>query len=44
MAEAMARGWGALDSRSFLQLQTERAKVNIKVSAEDIKKVLDKEG
>lgn len=44
MAEAMARGWGALDSRSFLQLQTERAKVNIKVSAEDIKKLLEKEG
>jgi 3-hydroxyisobutyrate dehydrogenase len=44
MAEAMARGWGALDSRSFLQLQTERAKVSIKVSAEDIRKVLDKEG
>jgi len=44
MAEAMARGWGKLDSRSFLQLQTERAKVNIKVSAEDIKKLLEKEG
>src|SRR5687767_4645378 len=44
MAEAMARGWGALDSRSFLRLQTERAKVDIKVSAEDIQKVIEREG
>jgi len=44
MAEAMARGWGKLDSRSFLQLQTERAGVTIKVPADEIKKVLEKEG
>jgi 3-hydroxyisobutyrate dehydrogenase len=43
MAEAMARGWGALDSRSFLRLQTERAKVEIKVPAEDIQKVIERE-
>jgi 3-hydroxyisobutyrate dehydrogenase len=44
MAEAMARGWAAKDSRVFLLLQEERAKVNIKVPAEEIKKVLEKEG
>lgn len=44
MAEAMARGWSALDSRSFLQLQTERAQVAIKVPADAIKKVIEKEG
>ncbi len=44
MAEAMNRGWGARDSRVFLLLQEERAKVEIKVSAEEIQKVIDKEG
>jgi 3-hydroxyisobutyrate dehydrogenase-like beta-hydroxyacid dehydrogenase len=44
MAEAMARGWGAQDSRVFLRLQEERAKVDIKVPAEEIKKVIEREG
>ena len=44
MSEAMNRGWGARDSRVFLLLQEERAKVDIKVSAEDIQKVIEREG
>ena len=44
MTEAMNRGWGHLDSRSFLMLQKERAGVEIKVSAEAIQKVLDRDG
>ena len=43
MSEAMNRGWGARDSRVFLLLQEERAKVDIRVPAEEIQKVLDKE-
>ena len=44
MTEALNRGWGNLDSRSFLMLQKERAGVEIKVSAEEIQKVLDRDG
>jgi len=43
MAEAINRGWGAKDSRVFLLLQEERAKVEIKVPAADIQAVIDKE-
>jgi len=44
MAEAMNRGWGARDSRVFLLLQQERAKVEIKVPAADIQAVVEREG
>lgn len=44
MTEAINRGWGNLDSRSFLMLQKERAGVEIKVPAAEIKKVLDRDG
>ncbi len=44
MTEALNRGWGHLDSRSFLMLQKERAGVEIKVPAEAIKAVLDRDG
>ena len=44
MTEALNRGWGHLDSRSFLALQKERAGVEIKVSAEAIQAVLDRDG
>jgi 3-hydroxyisobutyrate dehydrogenase len=44
MTEALNRGWGNLDSRSFLMLQKERAGVEIKVPAEAIKAVLDRDG
>jgi 3-hydroxyisobutyrate dehydrogenase len=44
MTEAMNRGWGNLDSRSFLMLQKERAGVEIKVPASEIQKVLDRDG
>src|SRR5262249_1017234 len=43
MSEAMNRGWGARDSRVFLLLQEEGAKVDIRVPAEEIQKVLDQE-
>ena len=43
MGEAINRGWGAKDSRVFLLLQEERAKVEIKVPAADIQAVIDKE-
>ena len=43
MTEALNRGWGHLDSRSFLMLQKERAGVEIKVPAEAIQKVLDRD-
>jgi 3-hydroxyisobutyrate dehydrogenase len=43
MGEAMNRGWGARDSRVFLLLQEERAKVEVKVPAADIQAVVDKE-
>ncbi|MEY4099109.1 MAG: hypothetical protein RL300_280 [Pseudomonadota bacterium] len=38
--EALERGWGDRDSRSPMQLQNERAGVEIKVSAEDVAKTL----
>jgi len=44
MSEAMNRGWGGKDSRVFLLLQSERAKVEVKVPAADIQAVIDKEG
>ena len=44
MTEAMNRGWGNLDSRSFLMLQKERAGVEIQVPAAAIKAVLDRDG
>ena len=44
MTEALNRGWGNLDSRSFLMLQKERAGVTIQVPAEEIQKVLDRDG
>jgi 3-hydroxyisobutyrate dehydrogenase len=44
MTEALNRGWGHLDSRSFLMLQKERAGVQIQVPAEEIQKVLDRDG
>ena len=40
MTECLRRGWGDQDSRSSMQLQKERARVSIKVSAEDVKKTL----
>jgi len=43
LAEAMNRGWGARDSRVFLLLQEERAKVEIKVAAADIQAVVERE-
>jgi 3-hydroxyisobutyrate dehydrogenase len=44
MSEGMNRGWGGKDSRAFLMLQTERAKVEIKVPAADIQSVVEREG
>lgn len=44
MTEGLNRGWGNLDSRSFLMLQKERAGVEIKVPAAEIQKVLDRDG
>jgi 3-hydroxyisobutyrate dehydrogenase len=44
MSEGMNRGWGGKDSRAFLMLQTERAKVEIKVPAADIQSVIEREG
>ncbi len=41
MTEGMNRGWANWDSRSPMQLQTERAGVKIAAPAEEIKKVLD---
>ena len=40
MTEALNRGWGHLDSRSPMQLQEERAGVDIRVSPEKIKAAL----
>ncbi|MBI2294467.1 MAG: NAD(P)-dependent oxidoreductase [Betaproteobacteria bacterium] len=42
MTEALNRGWGERDSRSFLLLQEERAGVKIAVPAEKIQQVLDR--
>jgi len=41
MGEAINRGWGARDSRVFFLLQEERARVDIKVPAEQINAVLE---
>jgi len=43
MTEAKNRGWGALDSRSFMQLQTERAGVEIKADPAKIQAVFDQD-
>ena len=40
LGEALERGWGDRDSRSPMQLQSERAGVTIKLSAEDVQKTL----
>jgi len=42
MTEALARGWGHMDSRSPMLLQEERAGVKIEVPAEKIQAVLDR--
>jgi len=44
MTEALNRGWGERDSRSPMLLQEERAGVEIKVPAEKIQAVLDRDG
>lgn len=44
MTEALNRGWGERDSRSFLLLQEERAGLEIKVPAEAIRAVLERDG
>ncbi len=43
MTEALNRGWGERDSRSFLLLQEERAGVDIKVPLEAIRAELDRD-
>ncbi|OGA39585.1 MAG: hypothetical protein A3G24_23895 [Betaproteobacteria bacterium RIFCSPLOWO2_12_FULL_62_13] len=44
MTEALNRGWGERDSRSPMLLQEERAGVEIKVPAEAIRAVLERDG
>ncbi|MBI4207128.1 MAG: NAD(P)-dependent oxidoreductase, partial [Betaproteobacteria bacterium] len=44
MTEALNRGWGERDSRSPMLLQEERAGVEIKVPAEKIRAVLERDG
>ena len=44
MTEAFNRGWGERDSRSPMLLQEERAGVEIKVPAEAIRAVLERDG
>jgi len=44
MSEAINRGWGSRDSRVFLLLQEERAKVDIKVPLDDIRAVIERDG
>lgn len=44
LTEAMNRGWGGLDSRAAMLLQTERAGVDIKVPAERLQRILDEDG
>jgi len=44
LGEAINRGWGDKDSRIFMQLQAERAQVDIKLSAADIQSVIEREG
>lgn len=41
MREALNRGWGGRDSRSFLLLQLERAGLTIEESREDVQAVID---
>ncbi|MBS0241581.1 MAG: NAD(P)-dependent oxidoreductase [Proteobacteria bacterium] len=43
MSEAMARGWGAQDSRSPMKLQIERAGVKIEVKPDTIKEVFERD-
>ena len=43
MCEAMGRGWDALDSRSSMKLQVERAGVDIAVDAKQIAEVLERD-
>lgn len=40
--EALARGWGDRDSQSPMQLQNERAGVTVKLSADEVARVLDR--
>ena len=42
LTEALNRGWGALDSRSPMLLQLERAGVEIKVDPQRIKEALER--
>ena len=44
MTEALNRGWGALDSRVPMKLQSERAGVEIAVDAEALRAILDADG
>jgi 3-hydroxyisobutyrate dehydrogenase len=44
MGEAINRGWGTRDSRVFLLLQEERAKVDIKVPLDEIRAVIERDG
>ncbi|MBX3650245.1 MAG: NAD(P)-dependent oxidoreductase [Burkholderiales bacterium] len=44
MTDALNRGWAHRDSRSYLILQQERAGISIKVPAEDIEAVLNRDG
>ncbi len=44
MGEAINRGWGGRDSRAFLLLQEERAKVDIKVPLDQIRAVIERDG
>jgi len=44
MTEALNRGWAERDSRSPMLLQEERAGVQIKVPAEAIQAVLERDG
>jgi 3-hydroxyisobutyrate dehydrogenase len=43
MTEALARGWAGRDSRSFMQLELERAGVEIAVPPEEIRAVLERD-
>ena len=40
--EALARGWGNRDSQSPMQLQNERAGIEVKLSADEVQEVLDR--
>jgi 3-hydroxyisobutyrate dehydrogenase len=44
MTEALNRGWGERDSRVAMLLQEERAGVEIRVPAEKIRAVLERDG